>query len=101
MAIALQALAPSKKIYTSPSPSSPRATYAVTSSMRRAGARALWTRVTLETDTPAADAIWARMEDSCVVKAEGERLKRRTSCTSRPYLHLYPATHLQCTSRLD
>ena len=77
------------------------ATYAVTSSMRRVGARALWTRVTLETDTPAADAIWARMEDSCVVKAEGERLKRRTSCTSRPYLHLYPATHLQCTSRLD
>lgn len=42
-----------KKIHTNSGPSPGRATYAVTSSIRRLAARALWTRVTLEVGTPA------------------------------------------------
>ena len=58
-------------------------------------------RDTLDTGTPARAAILLLMAGSCKAKAAVVRLNCITSWISLPYLHLYPATHLQWDWRLD
>jgi hypothetical protein len=72
----------------------------VTSSKRLPAGREAW-RDTLDTGTPARAAILLRMAGSCKAKAAVVRLNCITSWMSLPYLHLYPATHLQWDWRLD
>lgn len=58
-------------------------------------------RYTLETGTPASAASCALIDDSWDANAVAVRLNKRVSRTSRPYLHLYPASHRQWACRLD
>jgi hypothetical protein len=56
---------------------------------------------TLETGTPASAASLARINASCDANTVAVMFRRRVSRTSRPYLHLYPASHRQWACRLE
>ena len=58
-------------------------------------------RYTLVTGTPASTASCALIAVSWDAKAVAVRLNSRVSRMSRPYLHLYPASHRQWACRLD
>lgn len=57
--------------------------------------------MTLEFATSATTASLFLMDGSCARKLVWFRLNRKSSVAFRLYEQLYPATHLQCCSRLD